>query len=299
MTELNTDTKARAIGMFVTVQATSLLMAVGVISIVLAAQNAGRSLSALTFAISSSILVSALGLLGYSLFRRYIRTWNQIEAKEIAAEKEMNAQKSLTVAMMVAMSGSVARGKIEREDTFMRLVEELTLILDPESDPNVARNVALLHDVGKIGISSSILESSTRLTEDEWETLKSHPVLGQQILRRVEGFEVEMSVIRHTHERWDGKGYPDGLSGDEIPLLARIVLVCDAFTAMAFDSPYRKAFPYEQIRAELERHAGTQFDPKVVAELAKFLDWALPAGFIIVPDEGSESNQQTKAKGLD
>ena len=102
--------------------------------------------------------------------------------------------------------------------------------------------------------------------------MKQHPVIGERIVARIPGLESVAQAIRHEHERWDGKGYPDGLKGDTIPLASRIVLVCDAFHAMTSDRPYREAMPVEDARAELVRHAGTQFDPVIVGALLSSLD---------------------------
>jgi HD-GYP domain-containing protein (c-di-GMP phosphodiesterase class II) len=110
------------------------------------------------------------------------------------------------------------------------------------------------------------------LNDAQWEIMKQHPVIGERIVARIPGLESVAQAIRHEHERWDGKGYPDGLKGDSIPLASRIVLVCDAFHAMTSDRPYREAMPVEDARAELVRHAGTQFDPVIVGALLSSLD---------------------------
>lgn len=129
---------------------------------------------------------------------------------------------------------------------------------------------ALLHDIGKVGVPDRILQKPGRLTPEEYEEMKKHTIIGYEMckpLRSLQGGA--LLVIRHHHERWDGKGYPDGLKGEEIPLLARIVSVVDAYDAMTTDRVYRKALPEEKARAEIQRNAGSQFDPKV-AEV--FLD---------------------------
>ena len=120
---------------------------------------------------------------------------------------------------------------------------------------------ALLHDVGKIGVSDSILQKPGPLTDEEWEVMKQHPVIGERMLQKVEFLQPALPVVRHHHERWDGKGYPDGLKRDQIPVGARIVAVCDAYDAMTSDRPYRKAMSPEQACEELLAHAGTQHDP--------------------------------------
>jgi HD-GYP domain-containing protein (c-di-GMP phosphodiesterase class II) len=129
---------------------------------------------------------------------------------------------------------------------------------------------ALLHDVGKIAIPKQILHKPAALTESEFEVMKTHTIEGQFMLDRIGGLLGRVGeIVRSCHERWDGKGYPDGLKGEEIPLAARIVFVCDAYNAMTTNRPYRAALPHEQALAELVENAGTQFDPEVVAAMIK------------------------------
>ena len=138
-------------------------------------------------------------------------------------------------------------------------------------DPDRARNVefgALLHDVGKIAVPNEIINKPGTLTEREWEIVKTHTLEGQKMLETVGGFMVGIGrIVRASHEAWDGSGYPDGLAGEEIPIEARIVSACDAFNAMTTTRSYRKAMSMEDAIAEMERCAGTHFDPAVVAAL--------------------------------
>jgi diguanylate cyclase (GGDEF)-like protein/putative nucleotidyltransferase with HDIG domain len=129
------------------------------------------------------------------------------------------------------------------------------------------RTVALLHDIGKIGMPDKILHKTTGLDETEWELMRQHPVVGERILRPLPGLSGVATAVRHEHERWDGGGYPDGLAGDAIPLASRVVLACDAWHALRSDRPYRRALPFDDALAELRRCAGAQFDPKVVDAL--------------------------------
>ena len=124
---------------------------------------------------------------------------------------------------------------------------------------------ALLHDIGKIGIPDMILRKPAALTDEEWTTMRQHPALGQQILRGISFLEGAARVVGQHHEKWDGTGYPLMLRGEEIDLNARIFAVADAFDAMVSNRVYRAGKPYEAAAAELERHAGRQFDPVVVA----------------------------------
>ncbi len=152
------------------------------------------------------------------------------------------------------------------------LVTEVTSELGlPRDEVDQMADVALLHDIGKIGIPNEILHSPGRLTDEQWETMKQHPVIGERIVGAIPGLEAVAKAIRHEHERWDGLGYPDGLRKEEIPLASRIVLVCDAYHAMTSDRPYRKALLEHDARAELVRNAGTQFDPVIVGALLSAL----------------------------
>jgi response regulator RpfG family c-di-GMP phosphodiesterase len=154
-------------------------------------------------------------------------------------------------------------GHSERVVSFsLRLGRELNL--DEEGMRSLEFG-ALLHDIGKIGIPDMILRKPAALTDEEWLTMRRHPVLGQQILRGIEFLEGAARVVGQHHEKWDGTGYPAGLRGEEIDLNARIFAVADAFDAMVSNRVYRAGKPYAAAAAELERHAGRQFDPEVVA----------------------------------
>jgi HD-GYP domain-containing protein (c-di-GMP phosphodiesterase class II) len=143
-------------------------------------------------------------------------------------------------------------------------------------DPSTRQELefaALLHDVGKISIPKEILNKPSSLDPEEWELMKTHTIEGQFMLDRVGGMLGRVGeIVRSCHERWDGKGYPDGLAGEEIPLQARIVFVCDAWNAMTTDRSYRTALSDEEAMSELVGNAGTQFDPHVVAALAKVIE---------------------------
>jgi len=133
------------------------------------------------------------------------------------------------------------------------------------------RLAGLLHDVGKIGVPDAILNKPGRLTDGEYAQMQRHATLGGQIVAAADLAE-ESQWIRHHHERYDGNGYPDGLTGTRIPLESRIILACDAYEAMTSNRPYRKAPGHAFAVAELRRHAGTQFDAQVVEALCRALD---------------------------
>ena len=123
---------------------------------------------------------------------------------------------------------------------------------------------ALFHDIGKIGIPEAILAKPGPLDDEEWKIVRLHPELGARILAPIERLDEVCEIVLHCHEHWDGSGYPNGLAGEEIPLEARVILVCDAYHAMTSDRAYRKRLPEKEARRRLEEAAGTQFDPKVV-----------------------------------
>lgn len=123
---------------------------------------------------------------------------------------------------------------------------------------------ALLHDIGKVGVSDQILRKNGPLSPDEWLEMRKHPEIGYGLTSRISFLDHASPIVRHHHERWDGTGYPDGLCGENIPLAARIFAVADSFDAMVSDRPYRRGLPLEQVIGELRRGAGKQFDPQVV-----------------------------------
>jgi putative two-component system response regulator len=134
--------------------------------------------------------------------------------------------------------------------------------LSPETIDSIVV-AGMVHDIGKIGITEAILNKPSALTEAEFEEIKKHPEIGERILAPVAADEEILKYVRGHHERWDGKGYPDGLAGEQIPLGARILAVADAFEAMTSERPYRKALSPEVAFAEIERCKGAQFDPKI------------------------------------
>ena len=139
-----------------------------------------------------------------------------------------------------------------------------------DGSPSAAEAIeigALLHDIGKIGIPEQVLRKPGQLTDDEWELIKTHPVISDYILSELDLHPFVRQCARSSHERIDGAGYPDGLSGEDIPLPARIVLVADALDALTSTRPYRPARPMLGALAEIRAHTGTQFCPRVVAAL--------------------------------
>jgi putative nucleotidyltransferase with HDIG domain len=143
-------------------------------------------------------------------------------------------------------------------------------------DPQQLRNLefgALLHDVGKIAIPKEIINKPGKLDPEEWDIIVTHTLEGQKVLDRVGGFMRDVGlIVRSHHERWDGRGYPDGLLGEAIPLEARIISCCDTWNAMRTDRTYRRALSHEVARAELVANAGHQFDPRVVTAFLELIE---------------------------
>jgi HD-GYP domain-containing protein (c-di-GMP phosphodiesterase class II) len=126
------------------------------------------------------------------------------------------------------------------------------------------RHAAELHDIGKVAVPRSILDKPGKLDPDEWRFIARHTIIGERILGAAIALRPVATLVRSSHEHYDGNGYPDGLRGDDIPLGARIVSVCDAYDAMTSDRPYQRSLDHDDALAELRRCAGTQFDPDVV-----------------------------------
>jgi diguanylate cyclase (GGDEF)-like protein len=184
-------------------------------------------------------------------------------------EEELSQALSALYATVLACDGYTASHS--RDVVLLARAVATELGLDATAVTEV-EHVALIHDVGKIAIPDSILHKPGPLTADEQTMMRQHPVIGAQIVGSVAGLRHLAPAIRAEHERWDGYGYPDGLAAEEIPLASRVVFVCDALHAMTTDRPYRPAMPLARARAELERHAGTQFCPEATAALLRVLD---------------------------
>jgi HD-GYP domain-containing protein (c-di-GMP phosphodiesterase class II) len=139
-------------------------------------------------------------------------------------------------------------------------------------DLELIRLVTPLHDIGKIGIDDAILRKPGKLTAAEFEAMKTHTTKGVEIIEKIPDLSQALPIVRSHHERWDGGGYPDGLKGKDIPRLARIVAVANAFDAMVFDTPYRRGQAAEIAFAEIERQQGLQFDPEIVTAFLQVRD---------------------------
>ena len=134
----------------------------------------------------------------------------------------------------------------------------------PDEQTEIIHMAAHVHDIGKISVPDSILVKPGPLDEKEWSKIRRHPRAGADILRKHAGLNEIADIVLHHHERWDGKGYPDGLKGCDIPLGSRIIAICDSIDAMTSERPYRETLSHEACREEIRRNRGLMYDPKIV-----------------------------------
>lgn len=193
----------------------------------------------------------------------------QKKTREIAAQHEKLERISMQI--VKALSGAVDAKDTYTNGHSLRVAEYSREIAHRAGLSKEMQNdiymMGLLHDVGKIGVPDAIINKPEHLTEEEYSVIKTHPVMGAGILKNIKDFPKLITGARWHHERYDGKGYPDGISGDEIPLEARIIAVADAYDAMSSRRSYRDVLPQEIVRSEIEKGKGTQFDP-VMADIA-------------------------------
>lgn len=165
-------------------------------------------------------------------------------------------------------------GHSEAVATYARAIAERLGL--PEKDQQLVFLCGLVHDVGKVGLPAGLLEKPGPLTLEERRQMEQHSAIGERILANVEDYKEIAQIVRHHHERIDGQGYPDGLRGDEIPILSRIIAVADAFDAMTSDRPYRDSMPQRTARLRLAQAAGSQFDASIVLALESILARDVP-----------------------
>jgi putative nucleotidyltransferase with HDIG domain len=205
-------------------------------------------------------------------------------------EREASIERSLELGRAYRGTALLLRDLLEEDDEYtghhtedvvelaVKVAEEMGLDEDARRETEMG---ALLHDIGKIAVPDEIINKPGPLNDEEWAIMKTHTVVGEQMLQQVGGLLSSVGVVvRASHERWDGGGYPDGLAGEAIPVPARICAACDAFNAMTTDRSYRKALPLSVAVEELRKNSGTQFAPDVVDALIAVVardtpDWEL------------------------
>ena len=200
---------------------------------------------------------------------------SQIAALLFAFEHEERAQRLYRETLASLSNALEAKDAVTSQHTEEVVRLAVAVAAELELDLEAVRTVelgAVLHDIGKVRVPEAILNKPGPLDEAEWVVMRTHPEVGEQIVRPIQSLQSILPIVRHHHERWDGTGYPDGLSGRAIPVGARIVAVCDAYRAMTEDRPYREALGPDAARRELEEGSGTQFDPDCVAALLRALD---------------------------
>ena len=194
--------------------------------------------------------------------------------------KDMTVQTIATVANALDAKDSYSEGHSKRVAIYSALIAERLGL--SENDIKNIRIIALLHDIGKIGVPDSVLKKPGRLTDEEFGLMRQHAAIGSEILKDIDMVTGISIGAKFHHERYDGRGYPDGLKGEEIPFIARIIAVADSFDAMTSNRVYRSHLTYEQVLSELEKGEGTQFDPAI----AKVMEALIKEGAVanISPD---------------
>jgi putative nucleotidyltransferase with HDIG domain len=204
-------------------------------------------------------------------------------------ERESRAYRTSLEASIERRTRDLMRALRELEENYQTTLEALVLALDAREHETYAHSLrvraytlhlarlvsyppallpplaraALLHDIGKIAVADSILLKPGKLTEEEWVQMRQHVLAGEQILNRIPFLRPSAPIVRHHHERYDGRGYPHGVAGEQIPLGARLFTLADTLDAMTSDRAYRKAVALSEVRAEVARQRGRQFDPQV------------------------------------
>lgn len=232
------------------------------------------------FVVSISGLFIGIGLLVLLFFNvvKTVKDIRDLENKRHAEQVEKRKKQVETMALQMIQTLSTT---IEAKDEYTRghshRVAEYSALIAKElgwscKEVENLRNAAHLHDIGKIGVPDTILNKPAKLWDSEYEIIKSHTTIGADILKNITLIENVDEVARYHHERYDGKGYPLGLSGEDIPIQARIVAIADSFDAMNYKRIYRNSLPKDMIRKEIINNRGLQFDPKIADAFLKLLD---------------------------
>ncbi len=233
----------------------------------------GLSLTSITIV----ILIVALRVIDLDNTNRVINEADKNEKERLKKEqtymRNMIEETAYALAEAIEAKDKYTRGHSLRVAKYSEMIARKAG--KSEQECNNIYLAALLHDVGKIGIPEYIINKESKLTDEEFDIIKTHPVIGNQILQKISQNKSLSVGAHYHHERYDGKGYPEGKKGEEIPEIARIIAVADAFDAMTSKRSYRDSLPMDVVIAEVEKGKGTQFDPQFAAVLLELLDKGL------------------------
>ncbi|MBQ7583321.1 MAG: HD-GYP domain-containing protein [Lachnospiraceae bacterium] len=229
----------------------------------------------ITFFITSiGVLVIFLSLEtpDYAELVRTLTELHETQAREAAAQAKIHLSQEVMMALSKAVDAKdhYTNGHSERVAGYARLI--MSRLGGSQKEQDDIYSMGLLHDIGKIGVQESINKKNGRLTDEEFDELKSHTLIGWDILKTISEIPGLSTGARWHHERYDGKGYPDGLSGEDIPLEARIICVADSYDAMTSKRSYSTPKAQPDVRAEFIRCSGTQFDPRIAAVMVQVID---------------------------
>ncbi|WP_051280195.1 HD-GYP domain-containing protein [Anaerovorax odorimutans] len=212
-----------------------------------------------------SLFITTIFLLIYFFIVFRMRLYKNREDMD----KKIIIQSLNTFANFIDAKDSYTKGHSTRVALYSHEIAKRMKLTEKEMDIYYA---ALLHDVGKVGIHNEILDKLDELNDEEWQTIKMHTIIGEDILK---DFTILPDIIdgaKYHHERYDGLGYPSGLKGKDIPLCARIICVADSYDAMSSDRNYRKKMDYDEIVEELYKYSGTQFDPDITIHMISMIE---------------------------
>lgn len=225
----------------------------------------------------NTIFSTLMIYVSFAVTTDYLRKYfiKQLENFYLAEENNQRYRK-LSHQTILALAEAVEAKDLYTKGHSQRVAEYSTAIAKrleyTESKLKEVYFIALMHDIGKIGVPDAVINKTDRLTPEEFEEIKKHPVTGYDILKQITELPGISEGARWHHERWDGKGYPDGLAGQDIPEIARIIAVADAYDAMSSSRSYRRALPQETVRLRIEENIGTQFDPTMAGIMLQLMD---------------------------
>ncbi|MCR4605357.1 MAG: HD-GYP domain-containing protein [Eubacterium sp.] len=224
--------------------------------------------------IQSLALVSLIfGITIKYLSRAYEQKNRELDAANASLEKSnerITMQSMYTLAKTIDAKDKYTNGHSMRVADYSKMIAQRMDFSDEEIDE--IYNMAMLHDIGKIGVPDAIINKNTKLSDEEYDIIKGHPGIGYDILSEMPEMKEVGLGARWHHERYDGKGYPDGLKGEEIPIQARIIGVADSYDAMTSNRSYRDYLPQDVVKNELEKGKGTQFDPEIAEIMLNIME---------------------------